>query len=54
MDNKIRGKKDGKKISSYIIALLTVSDTRVIENDKSGNLLVKKIKIVAILFLIGK
>ena len=26
------------------IALLTVSDTRVIENDKSGNLLVSKIK----------
>ena len=33
-----------RKFLPVSIALLTVSDTRVIENDKSGNLLVNKIK----------
>ena len=43
MDNKIRGKKMERKFLPISIALLTVSDTRAIENDKSGNLLVSKI-----------
>ncbi len=43
MDNKIRGKKMERKFLPISIALLTVSDTRVIENDKSGNLLANKI-----------
>ena len=33
-----------RKFLPVSIALLTVSDTRVIENDKSGNLLANKIK----------
>ena len=33
-----------RKFLPVSIALLTVSDTRVVENDKSGNLLAKKIK----------
>ena len=32
-----------RKFLPVSIALLTVSDTRIIENDKSGNLLVNKI-----------
>ena len=44
MDNKIRKKNMERKFLPVSIALLTVSDTRILENDKSGNLLANKIK----------
>ena len=44
MDNKIREKNMEREFLPVSIALLTVSDTRVFENDKSGNLLAKKIE----------
>ena len=43
-----------RKFLPVSIALLTVSDTRVFENDKSGNLLAKKFMILAMLFMIEK
>ena len=44
MENKIREKNMERKFLPVSIALLTVSDTRVFETDKSGNLLAKKIE----------
>ena len=36
------------------IALLTVTDTRTFDNDKSGSILVEKIKKLIIVYLIEK
>ena len=49
-----KSEKMERKFHPVSIALLTVSDTRVFENDKSGNLLAKKFMIVVMFFLIEK